>query len=116
MLTATQKLNSTLVFRLLPVDTDICDLYFILILSLCPRAHADKVTFEVLGFITRIYLENLNSPIRLRPFSIVRLIVEHSSVVQDPPTANASNKLKHVQRRFLRTIKYPFNINCPPCD
>lgn len=116
MLTATQTLNPVLSVSLLPVDTDIRDLCFTLIPFLCLGAYIDKVTLQVLDFITRIYLGNLNSPIRLRPFSVVRLIIEHCLVVRYPLTTNTSNKLKHIQRKFLRIIKYSFNINYPPLD
>lgn len=114
MLIAAQTLNPTLSVILLPVDTHVHDLCFTLIPFLCSGVHVDKVTLHVLGFITRIHLGNLNSPIRLHSFSVVRLIVEHGLVVRDPSTATTSNKPKHIQRGCLRIIKYPFNINCPP--
>ena len=43
--------------NLLPIDTNVCDLGFILTKSLCLQAHIDNITcnaFKVLGFIKKI--------------------------------------------------------------
>jgi len=48
--------------------------------------------------------------------ALVRTILEYSSVVWDPHTANDSWHLERVQHRFLRIASHISHIPCPPHD
>lgn len=78
-----------------------CDFGLTLTLSFCPQAHTDNVTYKVikvLDFINQKISGEFKPSYSLKYIVcvLVRFVVRH------PLTADASNRLKCLQRRFLK--------------
>jgi len=102
------------------VDTVTCDLGFILISSLSPRAQIDHIAckaFRTLSFIKRIANEfKLFRSLKAQYFVLVGPILEYGSVVWNPQSLVHSRSIERVQRKFLSFAGFKLNVYHSPHD
>lgn len=102
------------------VDNVVCDLGFIFISFLCPKAHINYVTckvLRVLGFVKRVTIEfRLSRCLKALFCVLVRPIIEFHSVVWNPHSVLYHQQIERVQRRFLNFANFKLNIIHPPLD
>jgi len=99
------------------LDKSVNDLGFVFDPKLNPSLHIEQIcckALKTLGFIKRIAAEfKLVSHLKALYCSLVRPILEYSSVIWDPQTACNSVMLERVQLKFLSYVGNTLKIECP---